>query len=131
MPERPLSDTPTNDDLLTLAAEVLDIESSRTKVIVAFLFIEALVMMPSALDPGIVGTLDLVFGSGMQMLGSLIAIVTVAWGLDLARMKFQLFAGESAGSISVSGRGAGSPGAARESILNDRYGFGTPSSVWK
>lgn len=78
-------------------SEVLDIKSSRTKVIVTFLFIEGLVMLPSALDPGIVGTLDLIFGSGMQMLGSLIAIVTAAWGLNLARMKFQLFEGRSAG----------------------------------
>ena len=77
-------------------SEMLDIESSRTKVIVAFLFIEGLVMLPSALDPGIVGTLDLVFGSGMQVLGSLIAIVTVAWGLGIAKTKLQLFAGDAA-----------------------------------
>lgn len=77
-------------------SEMLDIESSRTKVIVAFLFIEGLVMLPSALDPGIVGTLDLVFGSGMQVLGSLIAIVTVAWGLGIAKTKLQLFAGGAA-----------------------------------
>ena len=33
----------------------------------------------------------------MQLLGSLIAIVTVAWGLDVARTKLQLFGSESAG----------------------------------
>lgn len=53
-------------------------------------------MLPSALDPSIVGTLDLVFGSGMQLLGSLIAIITVAWGLGIAKTKLQLFAGKSA-----------------------------------
>ena len=54
-------------------------------------------MLPSALDPSIVGTLDLIFGSGMQVLGSLIAIVTVTWGLGVAKTKLQLFADESAG----------------------------------
>jgi NSS family neurotransmitter:Na+ symporter len=78
-------------------SEMLNIRSSRTKVILVFFFIEALVMLPSALDPSIVGTLDLIFGSGMQVLGSLIAIVTVTWGLGTAKTKLQLFAGESAG----------------------------------
>lgn len=78
-------------------SEVLDIKSSRTKVIFVFLVIEALVMMPSALDPGIVGTLDLIFGSGMQVLGSLIAIVTVTWGLGIVKTKLQLFAEDTAG----------------------------------
>ena len=78
-------------------SEILNIRSSRTKVIFVFLFIEALVMLSSALYPGIVGTLDLIFGSGMQVLGSLIAILTVAWGLGRARAKYQLFADETAG----------------------------------
>ena len=78
-------------------SEMLEVRSGRTKVILAILVVEALVMLPSSLDPGIVGTLDLVFGSGMQMLGSLIAIVTVAWGLGVVRTKLQLFPGETAG----------------------------------
>ena len=78
-------------------SEMLDIKASRTKVILAILVIEALVMLPSSLDPSIVGTLDLIFGSGMQMLGSLIAMITVAWGLGAARTKLQLFSGETAG----------------------------------
>ena len=59
--------------------------------------VEGLVMLPSSLDPGIVGTLDLIFGSGMQMLGSLIAMITVAWGLGVVTTKRQLFSGETAG----------------------------------
>ena len=68
-------------------SEMLDIKSSRTKVILVFLVIEALVMMPSALDPSIVGTLDLIFGSGMQLLGSLIAIITVDVGPRVGRKR--------------------------------------------
>jgi NSS family neurotransmitter:Na+ symporter len=78
-------------------SEVLNIRHSRTKVILVFFVVEALVMLPSSLDPSIVGTLDLIFGSGMQVLGSLIAIITVTWGLGVAKTKLQLFADETAG----------------------------------
>ena len=54
-------------------------------------------MLPSSLDPGIVGTLDLIFGSGMQMLGSLIAVVTVAWGIGRVQTKLQIFAQSASG----------------------------------
>jgi NSS family neurotransmitter:Na+ symporter len=72
-------------------SEELRLESGRTRVILVILVVEALVMLPSALDPDIVGTLDLIFGSGMQMLGSLIAVVTVTWGIGQAGTKLQLF----------------------------------------
>lgn len=78
-------------------SEMLEISSSRTKVILAIFVVEALVMLPSSLDPSIVGTLDLIFGSGMQMLGSLIAMITVAWGVGAAATKLQLFSGQTAG----------------------------------
>lgn len=72
-------------------SEELPIRSGRTRMIVAILFVEAALMLPSSLDPGIVGTLDLIFGSGMQMLGSAIAVVTVAWGLGRIRTNLQIF----------------------------------------
>ncbi|MEM7503211.1 MAG: sodium-dependent transporter [Pseudomonadota bacterium] len=78
-------------------SEMLESRSSRMRVIVAIFVIEALVMLPSSLNPDIVGTLDLVFGSGMQMLGSLIAVITVSWGLGAATTKLQLFSKQSAG----------------------------------
>ena len=54
-------------------------------------------MLPSSLDPDIVGTLDLIFGSGMQMLGSVIAVITVAWGLGQLKTRLQLFGETSIG----------------------------------
>lgn len=54
-------------------------------------------MLPSSLDPSIVGTLDLIFGSGMQMLGSIIAIITVTWGLGQVKTKLQVFGETSVG----------------------------------
>ena len=54
-------------------------------------------MLPSSLDPSIVGTLDLIFGSGMQMLGSAIAIITVTWGIGQVRTKLQIFGPSASG----------------------------------
>lgn len=48
-------------------------------------------MLPSSLDPSIIGTLDLIFGSGMQMLGCVIAVITVAWGLGQVKTNLQIF----------------------------------------
>jgi len=78
-------------------SEEIRIASSRSKVIVVILIVEAVVMLPSALDPGIVGTLDLIFGSGMQMLGSVIAVVTVTWGIGQVVTRLQIFGTSEAG----------------------------------
>ena len=48
-------------------------------------------MLPSSLNPDFIGMLDLIFGSGMQMLGSAIAVTTVAWGLGRLATKAQIF----------------------------------------
>ncbi len=48
-------------------------------------------MLPSSLEPEFIGVLDLIFGSGMQMLGSAIAMTTVAWGLGRVATKAQIF----------------------------------------
>ena len=38
-------------------------------------------MFPIAMNPHWIGTLDMVFGSGMFMLGALLAVIAVGWGL--------------------------------------------------
>lgn len=72
-------------------SEELELRSSRGIVILIILLIEAGIMLPSALDPNLIGVLDLIFGSGMQMLGSAIAVTTVAWGLGRLATKAQIF----------------------------------------
>ncbi|GAB4187562.1 MAG: sodium-dependent transporter [Wenzhouxiangellaceae bacterium] len=42
---------------------------------------EALLILPICLDNRLIGWLDLVFGSGMQVAGSLCAVLAVGWGL--------------------------------------------------
>jgi NSS family neurotransmitter:Na+ symporter len=54
-------------------------------------------MLPSALNPEIIGTLDLIFGSGMQMLGSALTIIALFWGCDKAVAASQMFGGRTDG----------------------------------
>jgi len=72
-------------------SEELKFRSSRSIVILIILLVEAAIMLPSSLNPEIIGTLDLVFGSGMQMLGSTIALIAVAWGIGRLTTKVQIF----------------------------------------
>ena len=78
-------------------SEELSAGAARGRVILIILLVEAAIMLPSSLDPDIVGTLDLIFGSGMQMLGSAIAVIAVAWGIGRARAKLQIFGSSEAG----------------------------------
>ncbi len=57
--------------------------------------VEAVLMLPSALHPNIIGTLDLIFGSGMQMLGSGLTIIALFWGCDKAVAASQIFGGKT------------------------------------
>lgn len=72
-------------------SEELKLRSSRSIVILVILLVEAAIMLPSALEPEIIGVLDMIFGSGMQMLGSAIAVTTVAWGIGRLATKAQIF----------------------------------------
>lgn len=63
---------------------------SRRTMAALLLLVEALLMLPSALKPAIIGTLDLVFGSGMQTLGALAAVVGLMWGAHRAVAARQL-----------------------------------------
>jgi len=59
--------------------------------------VEAILMLPSALNPEIIGTLDLIFGSGMQMLGSALTIIALFWGCDRVVAAKQIFGGRTEG----------------------------------
>jgi NSS family neurotransmitter:Na+ symporter len=63
--------------------------------------VEAVLMLPSALNPQIIGTLDLIFGSGMQMLGSGLTIIALFWGCDKAVAALQIFGGKTDGVRSI------------------------------
>jgi NSS family neurotransmitter:Na+ symporter len=53
----------------------------RRRLILLALALEVLLVLPSALKPSIISRLDLVFGSGMMMFGSAMAIIGITWGV--------------------------------------------------
>ncbi|HXV78099.1 MAG TPA: sodium-dependent transporter [Candidatus Polarisedimenticolaceae bacterium] len=52
---------------------------------------QAGMLLPSVLWPRIIGTLDLVVGSGMQLAGSGVALIALGWGLGRATLLTQVF----------------------------------------
>lgn len=72
---------------------------SRTKIIIGLGLLEFLIILPIALKPSLIGTLDLIFGSGMQVLGSGLAVVALAWGIKKANTVEHLFGKENAGKF--------------------------------
>ncbi len=64
---------------------------SRKKLLVGFGILQVFLTMPSALYPQIIGSLDLIFGSGMQVLGSLLVIGGVWWGRNHLEYKGLIF----------------------------------------
>lgn len=51
------------------------------------------VMLPTAFNPQLIGTLDLIFGSGMFMFGCLMAVIALGWGLGKEVIKAQISPG--------------------------------------
>lgn len=54
---------------------------SQKKILVVIGVIQASLALPSALHPNLIGVLDLIFGSGMQVLGSVLCILGLTWGV--------------------------------------------------
>ncbi|AXT19612.1 sodium-dependent transporter [Flavobacteriaceae bacterium AU392] len=57
-----------------------ELKISKKKLIISFGILQLILAFPSALYPNIIGVLDLVFGSGMQVFGSMLAIIGIWWG---------------------------------------------------
>ena len=74
---------------------------SLTQAVLIVGGVEAVLMLPSAMRPEIIGTLDLIFGSGMQMLGSALTIIALFWGCDKAIAATQIFGGRTDGARSA------------------------------
>lgn len=64
---------------------------TRKRVIVVVGLLQALLILPIALEPSLIGTLDLIFGSGMQVFGSALALLGLTWGLGRATSLQQIF----------------------------------------
>lgn len=62
----------------------------RSQAIALIAAAEGVLIVPSAINPDLITTLDLVFGSGMQIVGALVAILALTLGLGLATTRRQL-----------------------------------------
>ena len=91
--------------------ELVPMRMQRGGIILVVLGVEAALMLPSALVPGTIGTLDLIFGSGMQVLGSALAVAALVWGLGQVTTLKQMFGAR--GATRASGENSGTARAAR------------------
>ena len=80
----------------TIAGALSDLSGSRFsrhQWLWSIGFLACAVMFPIAMNPHWIGTLDLVFGSGMFMLGALMAVIAIGWGLGEAATRAQVRTG--------------------------------------
>ena len=64
---------------------------SRNKIILFIGILEFFLILPSCLNTDLIATLDLIFGSGMQVFGSALAVIGVTWGLGKSKTLKQIF----------------------------------------
>jgi len=76
------------------------IDRPRATLIVALL--EGALIWPSAHAPSLVATLDLVFGSGMQIFGAIVAVIALTWGLGTETTFVQIFGARRSALIRAS-----------------------------
>ena len=77
----------------TCLSELRYFQNSRIKILIIIGLIELFLAFPCAFDADLIGRLDLIFGSGMQVLGSGLALIALTWGLGKVVTKSEL--GES------------------------------------
>ena len=65
------------------------------KILIVIGLLQAVLALPSSLYPNIIGTLDLVFGSGMQVLGSVLCILGLTVGVGKTKALSQIFQNEN------------------------------------
>jgi NSS family neurotransmitter:Na+ symporter len=85
----------TFDAIVTGLSDLSQERISKNQWMVAIGVITAGIMFPIAMNPHWIGTLDLIFGSGMFMLGSLVGVIALGWGLGETVIKTQIRLGLS------------------------------------
>ena len=66
--------------ILTGISDVVKERIKRKTLILIICIVEAIVIIPIAIDPSIISILDLIFGSGLQLLGCMMALIALTWG---------------------------------------------------
>lgn len=68
---------------------------SQKKILIVIGIIQATLALPSAFHPELIGVLDLIFGSGMQVLGSVLCILGLTWSLKKSTVLQGMFSDEA------------------------------------
>jgi NSS family neurotransmitter:Na+ symporter len=69
---------------------MFDKRFKRGHLLMFLCLLEALLMWPSSHSNELIGQLDLIFGSGMQIFGATVAVVALVWGLGSRVMAAQV-----------------------------------------
>ncbi len=80
----------------TVVTGLLDIEGwqhRRRQLLLGIALLVSMAMGGVAWNPHWIGTLDMIFGNGLFMLGSLVSIIALGWGLGMAKARSELAAG--------------------------------------
>jgi NSS family neurotransmitter:Na+ symporter len=64
---------------------------NKKKILLVIGLLQCILALPSSLFPDIIAVLDLVFGSGMQVLGSALCILGLTWGAGKAKTILHMF----------------------------------------
>ena len=78
------------------------LKMSPKRFIIGFGILQIILAFPSAMYPEIIGILDLVFGSGMQVFGSMLAVIGMWWGVKNGLYQKILFKNSSSRFSSLS-----------------------------
>lgn len=84
--------------LEVLAGGLVDIKGiklNRNQLIIIIGISEACLILPSCIYPNLIGILDMVFGSGMQVLGSALSLLALGWGMGKITTFTQIFRGNT------------------------------------
>ena len=73
--------------------------AKRNRIIITLGVLQAILTLPSSLYPNLIGILDLVFGSGMGVFGSVLAVLGVTWGLGRAKTLNHIFGDEESSAL--------------------------------
>jgi NSS family neurotransmitter:Na+ symporter len=74
----------------------------RTQATLIVAALEGTMMWPSAHTPSLVAALDLIFGSGMQIFGSIVAVIALTWRVGEKATLTQVFGNRRSPAIRAS-----------------------------
>lgn len=74
-------------------------KTDQRKILVIIGLIQAVLAFPSSLIPELIGTLDLIFGSGMQVLGSGLSILGLTWAFSKTNMIKEMFGSDRQSTV--------------------------------